>query len=56
MSPPPLSSADPLLLVEDDAAHRTLYRDVLQAAGLSVVEADDRRSARAALDARAFPV
>ncbi|MDF1563137.1 MAG: sigma-54 dependent transcriptional regulator [Deltaproteobacteria bacterium] len=53
---PPAGDTPPLLLVEDDAAYRRLYRDVLAGAGFEVIEADDRSSARAALETRSFPV
>ncbi|MCE9668156.1 sigma-54 dependent transcriptional regulator [Myxococcus stipitatus] len=46
----------PLLLVDDDAAFRKVYGGLLRGAGHEVVEAADRPSARAALEARAFPL
>ncbi|MCP3104439.1 sigma-54 dependent transcriptional regulator [Myxococcus sp. K15C18031901] len=49
---PPL----PLLLVDDDAAFRKVYGGLLRGARYEVVEAADRPAARAAFDARAFPV
>ncbi len=52
MSPAP----HPLLLVDDDAAFRKVYGGLLRDAGHEVVEAADRPSARAAVEARAFPL
>ncbi len=49
-------SALPLLLVDDDAAFRRVYRPLLEEAGFTVVEASDRASARAALASREFPL
>lgn len=45
-----------LLLVDDDAAFRKVYGALLREAGYEVVEAADRPSARAAFDARAYPL
>ncbi|MFP2904699.1 sigma-54-dependent transcriptional regulator, partial [Pyxidicoccus sp. 3LFB2] len=45
-----------LLLVDDDAAFRKVYGGLLREAGYEVVEAADRPSARAAFEARAFPL
>ena len=45
-----------LLLVDDDSAFRKVYGGLLREAGYEVVEAADRPSARAAFDARAFPL
>ncbi|WP_163998429.1 sigma-54-dependent transcriptional regulator [Pyxidicoccus caerfyrddinensis] len=46
----------PLLLVDDDAAFRKVYGGLLREAGYEVSEAADRPSARAAFDARDFPL
>jgi DNA-binding NtrC family response regulator len=43
-----------LLLVDDDEAFRKVYRGLLASEGHEVVEADDRKSARAAFEAEAF--
>ncbi|NTX01336.1 sigma-54 dependent transcriptional regulator [Myxococcus sp. CA040A] len=51
-----MASAPPLLLVDDDAAFRKVYGSLLRDAGYEVVEAADRPSARAAFDARPFPL
>jgi two-component system, NtrC family, response regulator AtoC len=48
--------ADPLLLVDDDAAFRKIYARLLLDAGFEVTEAADRASARAALERRKFPL
>jgi DNA-binding NtrC family response regulator len=48
--------AHPLLLVDDDSAFRKVYGGLLREAGFEVVEAADRPSARAAFEARAFPL
>ncbi len=48
--------AHPLLLVDDDSAFRKIYGGLLREAGFEVVEAADRPSARAAFEARAFPL
>lgn len=45
-----------ILLVEDDAAFRKIYRGVLEQADYEVVEADDRPCATAVFAERAFPV
>ncbi|MFP2933131.1 sigma-54-dependent transcriptional regulator [Pyxidicoccus sp. 3LG] len=45
-----------LLLVDDDAAFRKVYGGLLREAGYEVVEAADRPSARAAYEARDFPL
>jgi DNA-binding NtrC family response regulator len=45
-----------LLLVDDDAAFRKVYGGLLREAGYEVVEAADRPSARAAFEARDFPL
>ncbi len=45
-----------LLLVEDDAAFRKVYKGVLEAAGYTVTEADDRPSARRIFAAEGPPV
>ncbi|MCY1021559.1 sigma-54-dependent transcriptional regulator [Pyxidicoccus sp. MSG2] len=46
----------PLLLVDDDAAFRKVYGGLLRESGYEVTEAADRPSARAAFDARDFPL
>jgi two-component system, NtrC family, response regulator AtoC len=46
----------PLLIVEDDAAFRKVYRKLLEQSGYEVAEAGDRPSARAAIEKRAYPV
>ncbi len=51
-----MSAPHALLLVDDDAAFRKVYGGLLREAGYSVVEAADRPSAHAAMDARAFPL
>lgn len=51
-----MSVPHPLLLVDDDAAFRKVYGGLLREAGYEVVEAADRPSARAAFDARDFPL
>lgn len=51
-----MAPAPPLLLVDDDAAFRKVYGGLLRDAGYEVVEAADRPSARAAFDARPFPL
>ncbi|WP_164020646.1 sigma-54-dependent transcriptional regulator [Pyxidicoccus trucidator] len=51
-----MSAPHALLLVDDDAAFRKVYGGLLRDAGYEVVEAADRPSARAAFDARAFPL
>lgn len=43
-----------LLLVDDDDAFRKVYRGLLTSEGHEVVEADDRSSARAAFESKAF--
>jgi two-component system, NtrC family, response regulator AtoC len=45
-----------LLLVEDDAAFRKVYGALLQQSGYEVAEANDRPSARAAIEKRDYPV
>ena len=45
-----------LLLVDDDAAFRKIYGALLRSDGLSVDEASDRISARAAVEAHAYAV
>ncbi|MFY2564062.1 sigma-54-dependent transcriptional regulator [Corallococcus terminator] len=51
-----MAPAHPLLLVDDDAAFRKVYGNLLRDAGYEVVEAGDRPTARAAFDARPFPI
>jgi DNA-binding NtrC family response regulator len=51
-----MSAPHALLLVDDDAAFRKVYGSLLRAEGYEVVEAADRPSARAAFEARAFPI
>jgi DNA-binding NtrC family response regulator len=51
-----MAAAHPLLLVDDDSAFRKVYGGLLREAGYEVVEAADRPSARAAFEARAFPL
>ena len=51
-----MAAPHPLLLVDDDSAFRKVYGGLLRAEGYEVVEAADRPSARAAFEARAFPL
>jgi DNA-binding NtrC family response regulator len=51
-----MAAPHPLLLVDDDSAFRKVYGGLLREAGYEVVEAADRPSARAAFEARVFPL